>query len=108
MRGEILNSEYELSVLNQREAELAKAQGDKRKQKGDYFLVFCLGEGANEKYALSYQYIEKVVALNVLTVIPGVPDFFLGVTYHNTEVWPVINTEKLLNISCKKKCSQSM
>ncbi len=84
------------AVFDDRAKELAKPFQDKTKKKGQSFLVFCLGEGKDENYALAYTHIEKVVPLNHLTEVPGASSLFLGVTYHNAEVWPVIDTEVLL------------
>ncbi|MDX2345783.1 MAG: CheW domain-containing protein [Legionella sp.] len=102
MKEVAVKHEANQSIFDMRAKELAKILDDKTKRAGTSFLVFCLGTGKNEKYALPYQHIEKVVPLHRLTVIPGAPNLFLGITYHNAEVWPVINTEVLLGFDSEK------
>lgn len=95
------------SILERRAKELAKEiKQNIQDEKGSSFLIFCFGQSLDEKYALSYQYVDKVIALQSRTLVPGLPDIFLGVTYHNAQIWPVINTEFLLGCSSNKS-SQS-
>ncbi|MDF1757847.1 MAG: CheW domain-containing protein [Legionellaceae bacterium] len=91
------------SILEERAKEFAKKiSKDIQEKKGSSFLIFALGQDMGEKYALSYQYVDKVVALPTLTRVPGIPNVFLGVTYHNAQIWPVIDTDVLLGISTNK------
>ncbi|MDF1678278.1 MAG: chemotaxis protein CheW [Legionellaceae bacterium] len=89
-------------IFDARAKELAKVLDEKAKSVGDSFLVFCLGEGEDEKYALSYQYVERVIPLQHLTNVPGAPQLFLGITYYNAQVWPVVSTEVLFNFDGEK------
>ncbi len=97
MQRKHLNNRDNQAIFDARAKELAKVFDEKIKSIGDSFLVFCLGEGKDEKYALSYQYVERVILLQHLTDVPGAPQLFLGITYYNAQVWPVINTEVLFN-----------
>jgi len=84
-------------ILDLRAHDLAKERKDRSQEIGSSFLVFSLAY--EEKYALAYQHIEKVIALPILTSVPGLSPVFLGVTYHNAQVWPVINLEQLFNLA---------
>lgn len=91
----------EKAILKARAHELAKPREDSKTiAKERSFICFCLGLEQDEKYALSYRYVERVVALQALTPIPTGPAMLLGITYHNAEIWPVIDTEVLFDFSC--------
>ncbi|MBX9704104.1 MAG: chemotaxis protein CheW [Silvanigrellaceae bacterium] len=57
-------------------------------------LVFYVGE--KQKYAMPYAAIDKVIAAQKITSIPGLSSLFSGLIYHNAEIWPVINLKILL------------
>jgi len=92
-----LEGDVEQKILKMRAHDLAKNSSRESTSQVKSYLVFCLGQ--DEKYAISYEKIERVRALTTLTSIPGISSFFSGVTYHNARVWPVIDMEALLDIS---------
>ena len=65
----------------------------------DSYIVFRLGIAQEEQYAIAYNYLEKVIQIQPITSIPNMPDYLLGATYYNAEIWPVINIEVLLGIT---------
>ncbi len=104
MTEKTLNNEAQQRIFDARAKELAKVLDEERhsQEAGNSFLIFYLGAGKDEKYALSYQHVERVIPLQRLTEIPSVSNLFLGITYYNTQVWPVIDTEILFEFSTDK------
>jgi purine-binding chemotaxis protein CheW len=57
--------------------------------------TFRLGE---ERYAIEACYVLEVVRLVESTVVPGLPDFFLGVTNRRGEILAVVDLARFLGI----------
>lgn len=100
MKTDKLGTKTTKQILRERAVALAKKNSRVSTQVQLSFLVFHLGK--QEPYALPYEHIEKVTSLESLTPIPGAPPLFLGITYHNAQIWPVINTEILLSFRAIK------
>lgn len=86
-------------LFDNRASEISKVSRDGNASDGDSYIVFRLGLAQEEQYAMEYNVLEKVIPIQSFTAIPNVPDYLLGVTYYNAEIWPVINTEIFLEIN---------
>lgn len=91
-----LENEADQKILKKRAQDLSKRLFKQNTGAATSFLAFSLG--LNEKYAISYEKIERVDTLTKLTNIPGISSCFTGIVYHNASVLPVLNLGKLLGI----------
>lgn len=89
----------EKQLFDKRASEIAKVTHKDSSSEGDSHIVFRLGLAQEEQYAMAYNVLEKVIPAQSVTAIPNMPDYLLGVTYYNAEIWPVIGTEVLLEIN---------
>ncbi|KTD09424.1 chemotaxis protein CheW [Legionella jamestowniensis] len=98
MTNKHLESSKAKQVLAARAKLIAKKKMDVSSTSDAAILVFYVG--AEQKYAIPYTAIDKVVSAQKTIVIPGVNPLCSGLLYHNAEIWPVVNLDVLLN--CKE------
>jgi chemotaxis signal transduction protein len=87
-------------VLNSRAKQLAKKTIDNTLVETSTILVFNVG--TEQKYAIPYYPVQRVNKISNIRKIPDTKNLFMGVTYLNSEVWPVINTAELLSLIDKR------
>lgn len=99
MNNDPLLNDKEKQILAQRARLIATEKKDLTAVSGTNtnLLVFHVGE--EQKYALPYDAIDKVIVHKKIRPIPGVNPLFLGLLYHNSEIWTVIDLRQLLG--CK-------
>jgi hypothetical protein len=56
-------------------------------------LVFQIGN--EQKYAMDYALIDRVITDQTIVPVPGINPLFSGLLYYKAELWPVINTRVL-------------
>lgn len=93
-------NKQELKILDERAKLLAKETKERKISKSSEILVFNLDE--DRKYAVGYQHLEKVLIEQKVTKMAGVNPVFLGLFYHNSEFWPVINAKELFLKGCEQ------
>ena len=91
-----VSSEAVLALLDERTKALAKLpEVAERSHRKSAFVVFTL---AREVYALEVRYVRQVIRSADLMLVPGVPDFVLGVTILRGRILPAINLAKFLRL----------
>ena len=92
-----LQSESAQLILKERAKILARSET--KKSNNDSSIVFVFHVGDVEKYGLKFSSIEKVIEKESITKLPGNQSVFSGLLYYNSEVWPVINAQKLFSLN---------
>ena len=54
---------------------------------------------ANEDYAIELGYVHKIVPLIELTLVPGAPDFFVGLINLRGEILPIVDLHRLYGMA---------
>jgi chemotaxis signal transduction protein len=88
-------NEQEEQILTNRAEEIAREKMQLLDISTASILAFKVGK--DQKYAIEYGAIEKVILDQKITPIPGVTPLLSGLIYHNSEIWPVVNLKILLN-----------
>ena len=85
-------------ILKDRALLIAQEKAETTTTTGSSLLVFQVGR--EQKYAIPYPAIDKVISEQKITPVPGVNPLFSGLLYYNAEVWPVISASVLFE--CKQ------
>lgn len=83
-----MGDEYQ-TILEKRAKLLAKTKTENERKEAGLLLVFKLGE--EEQYAINYDDIKRVVSDYEITTIPSAPSNIEGITYHQGDVFSVVN-----------------
>lgn len=103
MRDNMMNNNEESLLVNDPAAqkiltERAQLVAQKKTQihsiETRNWLLFHVDK--NQKYAVEYLLIDRVILNKKITPIPGISPLLSGLIYHNSEIWPVINLHVLL------------
>lgn len=62
---------------------------------------------AGEKYGIESVYVTKILLLNDLTFLPGVPSFIVGIINVRGHIIPVIDIKKIFELSNQKSIAES-
>ncbi len=93
------NSSYTLAeknaILKKRAEFLAEEPSIVIEQTTFEILEFQI---SGEKYGLESQYVTKILLLNDLTFLPGVPSFIVGIINVRGHVIPVIDIKKIFDL----------
>jgi chemotaxis signal transduction protein len=88
-------TESQIKRFDERAELLAKPKEDKSIVQSSTILIFkTKNEGL---YACHYRFINRISNMMPYTAIPGLPSPFLGMIYNNSEIWPVVQSQQLLN-----------
>lgn len=90
----LINAPDAQQILAERAQSLAQHTTQVQSIEITNWLLFQVDK--NQKYAVEYTLIDRVILNKKITTIPGVPSLFSGLIYHNSEIWPVINLHILL------------
>ena len=94
-----LSPERAKDVMERRARALARPLAPPEKNEGSLEVVlFGLGR---ERYALETRFVREVLRLVDLTLLPGAPPPFAGVTHHRGEILVVVDLRGLLGISAE-------
>jgi chemotaxis signal transduction protein len=91
----LLKNSHSKKILAERAALIATEKNNVSLTEHSSILVFEVG--AKQKYGMPYTAVDKVIPSQKITPVPGVNPFFSGIIYNNSEVYPIVNTFKLLN-----------
>jgi chemotaxis signal transduction protein len=94
-----------VAILKKRAALLAVEKNNEALGKQDSLLVFKVGE--EEKYALYYDSIERVIPYQFITWIPNAPLGISGVIYHDGQVLPVVSLSALFGLKTNNNALSS-
>ncbi len=87
-------------ILAERAAQLARPpQGAVPAQLAGSHLDLLVFSLAGERYAVETTQVLEVVVPRELTPLPLVPDFLLGVVYHQGRIVPVFDLRRLLDLA---------
>lgn len=92
-----MDTDKSKAILAERARFIAKEIEEMTISSSTNLLVFALGE---QKYAMAYHVIDKVIPEQTITAVPGNMPFFSGLIYYNAEMWPVVDLSQLLG--CKQ------
>lgn len=86
-------------ILRERSAALARAVAPKEDAvpAGDVIEVLVF-QSAGERYAFETRHIGQVCPISAITILPGVPDFVVGIVPYQGEVLSVIDLRSLLDL----------
>lgn len=91
-----LSAERAAEILRERARALARVPTEPLEHEGGLELaVFRLGR---ERYGIEARYVREVMRLVDCTPVPGLPEFFFGVTNLRGEILAVVDLARLLRI----------
>lgn len=93
-----LDSEKAKKILAERAARFAIEKAELTATTQSTLLVFNIGK--EQKYAVDFDAVERIIPAQSIRVVPGVNPLFSGIIYHNAEFWPVVNLRVLFD--CKQ------
>jgi purine-binding chemotaxis protein CheW len=96
--------EEKMKILRKRAELLAEEPSKEIEQDTMEVLVFQI---ADEKYAVESRYVTKILLLNDLCFLPGVPSFIIGIINVRGHIIPVIDIKKIFEIPNQKSAEES-
>jgi len=98
------NSSAVQAILKKRAQSLAKATEKNQSENQESVIQFRLGD--NEIYGIPYRFVDEIITVDEIAVVPFVPSYVLGVINRRSDVLTVVDVAQFFQIQRDKQTDE--
>jgi len=86
-----------ITILKNRAAEIARSVKEKEEVQGESLMIVTF-RLADEVYAFELKYVSEVFRISNLTIVPGTPEFVIGIMNVRGKIFSLIDMKKFFDL----------